>query len=179
MGDGDALAIGGNHFIHTARRNIDLTAIVINNWIYGMTGGQHSPTTSLEKFTTTTPYGQWEPLFDIAQLAVASGATYVARGTAYNVRELDRLIEEGMKKKGFALIEAISQCPTSFGRLNKTGSAVEMLKWQKNHTISVEKAKGIRKEKLQDKIITGIFVNKEEKEYTQAYNEIIAKAKLK
>lgn len=179
MGDGDALAIGGNHFIHAARRNIGLTSIIINNWLYGMTGGQCSPVTPLKKITTTTPYGQWEPLFDTVQLAVASGATYVARGTTYHVKQLDKLIIEGMKKKGFSLIEVISQCPTSFGRLNKMGSAVEMMKWQKNHTISIDKTQEMSQKELKDKIVTGVFLNKKKKEYTKAYDEIIAKIKLK
>ncbi len=179
MGDGDALAIGGNHFIHAARRNINLTSIVINNWLYGMTGGQHSPVTPLKKITTTTPYGQYEPLFDTAQLAVAAGATYVARGTTYHVKQLDKLIIEGMEKKGFGLVEIISQCPTSFGRLNKMGSAVEMMKWQKNHTISVNKAQEMSQKELKDKVITGVFANKRKKEYTKAYDEIITKIKLK
>ncbi len=118
MGDGDALAIGGNHFIHAARRNIDLTAIVVNNNIYGMTGGQSSPTTPLDACSATAPYGHIEQPFPICELAMAAGAAFVARSTVYHVTELDKLIEQAMRKKGFALVEAVSYCHTTFGRAN-------------------------------------------------------------
>lgn len=177
MGDGDALAIGGNHLIHAARRNIDILAIIINNWIYGMTGGQYSPTTPLGNFTTTAPYGQVEPPFDGVKLIKGSGASYIARGTVYHIRELDKLILGGIQKKGFAVVEVISQCPTSFGRQNKMGSAVKMMKWQKEHTVPVKKAEKMSQEELKDKVIRGLFLNEERPEYTKEYEKLIVKAK--
>src|SRR3990172_4896047 len=109
MGDGDALAIGGNHFIHAARRNIDLTAIVVNNSTYALTGGQVSPTTPVGARTTTSWFGSIEPAFDVCRIAEAAGASFVARGTAYHVLELDKLITRAMQKKGFSVVEAINQ----------------------------------------------------------------------
>ena len=173
MGDGDALAIGGNHLIHAARRNIDILAIIINNWIYGMTGGQYSPTTPLGSFATTAPYGQVEPPFDVLRLIGGSGASYVARGTVYHIRELDKLILGGIQKKGFAVVEVISQCPTSFGRRNRMRTAVEMMKWQKEHTVPVKQAIKMNKEELKDKIIRGVFVDEEKEEYTERYEKLI------
>jgi len=177
MGDGDALAIGGNHLIHAARRNIDILAIIINNWIYGMTGGQYSPTTPLGSFATTAPYGQVEPPFDVLKLIKGSGASYIARGTVYHIRELDKLISGGLQKKGFAVVEVISQCPTSFGRRNKMGSAVEMMKRQKEETVPVKKAEKMSKEELKGKIVRGLFLDEERDEYTERYEKLIAKAK--
>ncbi len=116
MGDGDALAIGGNHFIHAARRNIELTAIVVNNSIYGMTGGQSSPTTPLHAFSSTAAYGHIEQPFPVCELAIAAGAAFVARGTVYHVTELDKLIERAMSKNGFSMVEVVSYCHTTFGR---------------------------------------------------------------
>jgi 2-oxoglutarate ferredoxin oxidoreductase subunit beta len=112
MGDGDALAIGGNHFIHSCRRNIDLTAIVINNSLYGMTGGQMAPTTPEGRKTKTSPYGNVERPFDISKLAISAGATYVARFTAYHVRWVEKAIAEAMLHKGFSVVEVITGCPT-------------------------------------------------------------------
>src|SRR6056297_1315154 len=128
-GDGDCAAIGGNHLIHAARRNIDITTIVFNNNIYGMTGGQYSPTTPTREKGTTAPYGNIDRTFDIAQLAGAAGATYTARSTVFHVPQLTNYIEKALNKKGFSLVEAISTCPTSFGRRNKKGDAVDMIKW--------------------------------------------------
>jgi len=109
-GDGDALAIGGNHFIHACRRNIDITVVLFNNNTYGMTGGQVSPTTPLKAWQTTTPYGNIDHPFDICALAIAAGATFVARGTSYHTVPLERLITKALQHKGFALVEAIVGC---------------------------------------------------------------------
>src|SRR5512137_588836 len=114
MGDGDCAAIGGNHFIHAARRNIDLTAIVINNGIYGMTGGQYSPLTPYGSRASSAPYGHIEDPFDISALAVAAGATFVARGATCQPRQLAELVAQGIAHKGFSVIEALSQCPVQF-----------------------------------------------------------------
>ena len=114
-GDGDATAIGGNHFIHAARRNVDITTIIFNNSIYGMTGGQYSPLTPAGSKATTAPYGHIERPFDIAALAAAAGAVYVARSTAYHATLTTDLVVKGIESKGFAVIDAITQCPISYG----------------------------------------------------------------
>ena len=176
MGDGDALAIGGNHLIHAARRNVGLTAIIINNWIYGMTGGQYSPTTPQGAFATTAPYGNLEPPFEVPQLIMGSGASYMARGTVYHTTQLDRLIEGGMRKQGFGLVEVISPCPVGFGRRNQMRSAVGMMRWQKDHAVSLKRASKMNEEELKDKIITGVFFEKEGPEYTQEYEKLMSKA---
>jgi len=179
MGDGDALAIGGNHLIHAARRNVDLTAIIINNWIYGMTGGQYSPTTPQGAFASTAPYGNLEAPFEVPELIRGSGASYVARGTVYHTTQLDRLIEGGMKKEGFALVEVISPCHVGFGRRNQMESVVAMMRWQKDHAVSLKKASKMNEEELKDKIITGVIFEKEGPEYTQEYEKLISKAREK
>ncbi len=179
MGDGDALAIGGNHFIHAARRNIDMTAIVINNSIYGMTGGQVSPATPTGDFATTAPYGNIEQPFDIARLAEAAGAVFVARSTAYHAMELDKLFEQAIVKKGFAVVEAISQCPVSYGKMNRSGSAVDMLRWQKDNTMRVEAWGKLPVEERAHKISRGVLVNREGvPEYVEEYYQIIERAKM-
>jgi 2-oxoglutarate ferredoxin oxidoreductase subunit beta len=176
MGDGDALAIGGNHFIHAARRNIDLTAIVINNSIYGMTGGQYSPTTPTASLATTSPYGNIEQPVPISELAQVAGASYVARSTVYHATELEKFITTGLKKKGFALIEAVSYCHTTFGRLNKRGNAVAMMRALKENSITLKAAEKLEEEERKGKIVRGEFVNRDIPEYTELYEQIIARA---
>lgn len=176
-GDGDATAIGGNHFIHAARRNIDLTVIVYNNYIYGMTGGQYSPTTPIGSWGSTAPYGNLEPPFDISGLAIAAGASYVARGTVYHVVQLDKLIESAIRKKGFSVMEVITPCPTYYGRRNNQKTAVDMLKWQVEHTVSASKAERLAPEALQDKIVTGVLVDREKPEYVEQYEKLIARVR--
>jgi 2-oxoglutarate ferredoxin oxidoreductase subunit beta len=127
-GDGDLIAIGGNHFIHAARRNIDMTIICVNNFIYGMTGGQVAPTTPLKATSTTSPYGNEEPPFSLPYLAAASGAVYVARWTTLHFKRLEKAIFEALNHRGFTFVEAISPCPTVFGRRNKMGDGIRMLK---------------------------------------------------
>ncbi len=126
-GDGDLLAIGGNHLIHSARRNIDMTVICINNFNYGMTGGQLGPTTPLGARTTTTPYGNTEYPFNVPCLLAASGATYVARWTVMHPREMERSIAEALVKPGFSFIEVLSPCPVLYGRLNKQSKGLDMM----------------------------------------------------
>lgn len=137
MGDGDALAIGGNHFIHAARRNIDMTAIILNNRIYGMTGGQFSPLSGCEVNATTAPFTTIDPAFDVVKVASAAGATFVARTTTYHVRELEKVLSKAIAHKGFSVVEVLSQCPTYFGRHNAEGSAVDMLRRLKEDTAPV------------------------------------------
>jgi len=172
-GDGDTVAIGGNHFIHAARRNIDITTIIYNNNIYGMTGGQVSPTTPTGKKATTAPYGNPDAPFDIARLAAAAGASYVARSTIYHTARLDKFIEQALTKRGFSVVEVLSPCPTAYGRMNKAGGPVEMLLFQKDHTVSLEKAAKMTPEELTDKIIVGVLVDREQADYQTNYQQII------
>lgn len=135
MGDGDCTAIGGNHFIHAARRNVDLTALVFNNSIYGMTGGQTSPTTHLGDRSTTSPRGNVEAAFDMCQLGRAAGAGYVARGTAWAYRQLVSCIAGAIVHKGFSLVEVMAVCPVYYGRFNLTADPAEFLRSQKEHAV--------------------------------------------
>ena len=176
MGDGDALAIGGNHFIHTARRNLDLTAIVVNNSVYGMTGGQVSPTTPEGALASTAPYGNIERVFSTCDLAIGAGAAFVARSTVYHATELDQLIEQGMRKKGFAVIEALSYCHTTFGRLNRIGSVVDMMRALKDNSITQSAAAKLSPEERDSKIVRGVLVDRQLPEYIEQYERIIAKA---
>jgi 2-oxoglutarate ferredoxin oxidoreductase subunit beta len=177
MGDGDAVAIGGNHFIHAARRNIDLTAIIVNNNTYGMTGGQYSPTTPFGMRTTTSPYTHIEHSFMISELAVTAGATFVARGTVYHAKMLDTLLEKGLRKQGFSVVEVISHCHTQYGKLNKLGGAVEMLQWQKEHAVMVDKAAEMRPDQLMDKFPIGVLVDRDLPVYTDEYDKIRSTAR--
>jgi 2-oxoglutarate ferredoxin oxidoreductase subunit beta len=172
MGDGDALAIGGNHFIHAARRNIGLTAIVVNNATYGMTGGQYSPTTPLGALSTTAPYGHIEPPFQIAELAQCAGAAFVARSTVYHVDELQDYIARALQKEGFSLVEAISYCHTTIGRLNRWGTAPEMMRRLKDDSITLKQAERMGPEERVGKIIRGILADRDDLiEYTRRYYE--------
>ncbi len=172
-GDGDSTAIGGNHFIHAARRNIDITTIVMNNDIYGMTSGQYSPMTPTGMFGTTAPYGNVERPFDLAKLAIASGATYVGRATSYHAQLLEELMEKALLNKGFSVIEAVSQCPTYFGRKNKLGSAVDMLNWYKERAVNVKAAAVMAPEKLEGKFLIGELFNQPAPEYTASYDALV------
>lgn len=174
-GDGDSTAIGGNHLIHSARRNIDITTIVFNNNIYGMTGGQYSPTTPTAEFGTTAPFGNIEKAFDVCKLAAGAGATYVARGTAYHTNQLIKLIENAIENKGFSLVDAISTCPTYYGRKNKKGSAVDMMKHLKDFAVDAKAAEKLPQEKLEGKFLIGEFKNTTEPEYTEEYMKILEK----
>jgi 2-oxoglutarate ferredoxin oxidoreductase subunit beta len=177
MGDGDATAIGGNHFIHAARRNLELTAVIVNNNIYGMTGGQYSPTTPYGQRATTAVYGSVEHSFNIAQLAVCAGAVFAARGTVYHVRQLDGLIEKALLKNGFSVVEVISQCHTHYGRLNKLGNHIEMMKGQRDDAVPVEKARKMSPEEMEGKFEIGILVDREAPSYLEEYNKVRQKAK--
>jgi 2-oxoglutarate ferredoxin oxidoreductase subunit beta len=138
-GDGDLAAIGGNHFIHACRRNVDMTVICMNNQIYGMTGGQGSPTTPPGAISTTTPYGSGESTFDLTALAIAAGANYAARWTSYHVKELTSAIRAGLETPGFAFIEAMTQCPTGFGRRNRLREPEDMLEYFRTHSMLRQK----------------------------------------
>ena len=182
MGDGDAVAAGGNHFIHACRRNIDLTALVFNNRTFAMTGGQCSPATPRGEAATTAPGGVIENSFDMCNLAKSAGATFVARGTTYYAKKTEKLISKALRHKGFSLVEIISQCPTIYGRLNNMGNAIEMLKWQCENAIPVEKVAdrwedepGFFKESLGGKFPTGVFVDEETPEFVSEYYDMAAR----
>lgn len=169
-GDGDGAAIGGNHLIHACRRNIDLTCILFNNQIYGMTGGQLSPTMGLGDRATTAPYGQVERPFDLCRLAEAAGATFVARGTAGHIRQIERLIKRGLEHPGFAFIEAVVPCPTEYGRRNVTSNVVQMLEDERSRSISAVKAAKLAPEELVEKIVTGVLhEDRNAAEFQQTY----------
>jgi 2-oxoglutarate/2-oxoacid ferredoxin oxidoreductase subunit beta len=170
MGDGDALAIGGNHFIHAARRNIDMTAIVMNNRTYGMTGGQYSPLSGYGTSATTAPYTNIDHDFDVVELSKAAGATFVARTTTYHTQQVTQIIKKAIQHRGFSVVEVLSQCPTYFGRKNQAGSAVDMMNHYKNNTTPMgSKAK----QADPDLIERGIFVEKQLSEYCTEYEKIM------
>ena len=173
MGDGDAIAIGGNHLIHAARRNVEIAAFVLNNNVYGMTGGQCSPTTPYGASTTSSPYGNLEPVFDICRVVEAAGAAFVARSTVYHTLLLERLISKALQKKGFAMVEAITQCVTYYGRWLELGSPVEMMKWQRDNAIPVEKARRLDEEALKDKIVIGVLADREKPSYHEEYQKLL------
>ncbi|MBC7224192.1 MAG: 2-oxoacid:ferredoxin oxidoreductase subunit beta, partial [Anaerolineae bacterium] len=177
MGDGDALAIGGNHFIHAARRNIDLTAIVVNNQVYGMTGGQYSPTTPLGARAATAPYGHIEQPFPITQLSIAAGAAFVARSTVYHVAELQRFLERAIQKRGFSVVEALSYCHTTFGRANNMRTPVEMMRHLKEVAVPLKTWDALSEEERAAKVARGILHDEEKPEYTELYRDLVRRAK--
>jgi 2-oxoglutarate ferredoxin oxidoreductase subunit beta len=173
-GDGDLFAIGGNHFIHAARRNMGIKVICVNNFNYGMTGGQQGPTTPLEAFTTTSPYGNIEHPFNLVHLAAASGAVYVARWTTLHVRRLTQSIKKVLQKEGFCFIEVVSPCPEIFGRYNKMRSGLEMMEWFKKAS-SVESFSDPAKAEITlDRIVVGEFVDVEKLSYEKLLHEKIS-----
>jgi 2-oxoglutarate ferredoxin oxidoreductase subunit beta len=175
-GDGDGLAIGGNHFIHACRRNIDITMILINNAIYGMTGGQVAPTTPIGARAHTAPYGNIDPPFDAVELALAAGATFVARSTTYHIVQNINYIKKALQHRGFSMVEIIAQCPTLYGRLNGMPDPRKMLLWEKENAVPLARAKKMSPEELKGKIITGIFREDNQKpEYTEQVYELMRK----
>jgi 2-oxoglutarate ferredoxin oxidoreductase subunit beta len=164
-GDGDIAGIGGNHLIHAARRNIDLSVFMVNNMIYGMTGGQVAPTTPEGVTTTTTPHGNVEPPFNMSELVVAAGAAYVARWTTYHVFQLMKAMQHAMTKKGFSFIEIISQCPENFGRRIGLHNGTDFLKRFKEQSVRIAKAREMSEEELQNKIVVGQFCDRDRPEF--------------
>ena len=173
-GDGDCSAIGGNHLIHAARRNLGLTVICFNNDIYGMTGGQYSPTTPNGDKATTAPYGNVDRPFDIANLASGAGASFSARGDVYHARETIDIIKRAILHKGFSLVDVYSICPTYYGRKNKKGDAVEMLSWQKENLIPTARYYSMSEEERAGKKLIGILSFNDYPEYTEEYAKIVA-----
>jgi 2-oxoglutarate/2-oxoacid ferredoxin oxidoreductase subunit beta len=167
-GDGDLSAIGGNHLIHAARRNLDLKVICVNNLIYAMTGGQTAPTTPNAAITSTAPYGSYEPAFNLPHLVEAAGAVYVARWTTYHVRQLARAMAESFHKKGFCFIEVLSPCPTLYQRRNKLGDGLETMKYYKEHSKIRHGAPTSEAAlTLSGDIVVGKFVDRDRPDYLQ------------
>lgn len=172
-GDGDCTAIGGNHFIHGARRNVDLTVVLFNNNIYGMTGGQASPTTPLHKKATTAPYGSVDRPFDACKLITAAGASYVARSTAFHVQHMTDMIAKGIACKGFSFIEALVPCPTAYGRKNRIPDPADMMKKLRDNAVMKAAWDKLPEERKTDKFPIGVFYEHAAEEYSDAYSGLI------
>ena len=167
MGDGETSAIGGNHLIQSARRNVDLVAICVNNYNYGMTGGQFSPTTPQGGITKTSLKGNLEGAFDLCELVRIAGATYVARWTTAHPLKCVDAIKKAIKNKGFSFVEIVAQCPTHYGRNNRLGDGPAMMKLQKDTSVRINQAAKLSSEELKDKIIIGEFVDSRRSEYVE------------
>lgn len=176
-GDGDATAIGGNHYIHAARRNIDITCLLYNNYIYGMTGGQVSPTTPRGMNASTAPFGNVEPAFNISGLAQAAGASFVARGDVYHVQQLDKLITTALQKTGFSLVEILSPCPTAYGRRNKFGTPVDLMNWLRDNVVAKDKLEKMAEEERRDKIPMGVLWDVDKPEFCAEYDKLVERLK--
>jgi 2-oxoglutarate ferredoxin oxidoreductase subunit beta len=170
-GDGDLFAIGGNHFIHAARRNMDLTIICVNNFTYGMTGGQVTPTTPIDAIASTSPYGNVEEPFNLPHLAESAGAVYVARWTTFHVRQVTKAMKEAIQKKGFSFVEIIAPCPTLYGRRNRLGDGLEMMQYYKENSV-IKNGADPREVGLgfKGKITCGKFVDRERPSFLDQYN---------
>jgi 2-oxoglutarate/2-oxoacid ferredoxin oxidoreductase subunit beta len=176
MGDGDGVTIGGNHFIHAARRNIDLTAIVVNNFNFGMTGGQASGTTPGDKISSTTLYGNPERDFDVSALACTAGANYVARTTPAHGWEMTQHIKKALTKKGFSLVEVLSPCPTNYGKNNKMKNPLQMLSWLKERCLSPEAYAQLSEAEKDDYFVIGKICDCDVPDFNTRYEEIRARA---
>ena len=172
-GDGDMTAIGGNHFIHACRRNIDITCIIVNNYIYGMTGGQYSPTTPRGAKAATAPWGNMDASFNLTDLAIGAGATYVARGQVANGTQMERFIRDGLSHHGFSVIETLSNCHTQYGRRNKLPDPMQLIKDIQEHTVSKSKAEKMKPEEMEGKLIIGeLYKNTERPEFCDEYEKL-------
>jgi len=176
-GDGDIVGIGLSHFVHAARRNVDILVIMGNNMIYGMTGGQVAPTTPFKTRTTTTPYGSFEHPLDAAKLAVAAGAAYAARWTTAQPTELKESIKKALQLQGLRFIEAVTQCPTAYGRRAGFKDVGEMLRYFKQNSVPAEEAEEIGEEGLEGKIVVGEFVNRKSPTLVETVYSVLEEAK--
>jgi len=175
-GDGDIVGIGLSHFIHAARRNLDVLVIMVNNMVYGMTGGQVAPTTPFGTRTTTTPYGSSEQPLDVARLAVTAGACYSARWTTAHPNELKHSMKKAIKTQGFRFIEVVSQCPTAFGKRAGFKDVGEMLKWLKQDSVPIQQAEQMSEEELANKIVVGVFIQRKRLTLTDTIYKTIEEA---
>jgi len=176
-GDGDIAGIGLSHLVHAARRNLDITVIMVNNMIYGMTGGQVAPTTPFKTKTTTTPYGCFERPLDVTRLVVSAGASYVARWTTTHAGELKEAFKKAVSTKGFAFVEVVSQCPTSFGRRAGFKDVADILRWFRESSVRLEQAKKMGDEELTGKIVVGEFVSRKFPALTETVYAVLEEAK--
>ncbi|MFQ5398703.1 MAG: thiamine pyrophosphate-dependent enzyme [Anaerolineae bacterium] len=176
-GDGDAMAIGGNHFIHACRRNIDLTLIVANNFTYGLTGGQFSPTTPVASWSPTTPYGNIEPSFDICAMAEAANATFIARTTVANLKHMSEMIRLGMSHPGMSVIEVITNCHVNYGRRNQHPEAPEMVHWIRERCVDQSMVEVLPMEALEGKFVVGVLSQKQRPEYTAQWAAFVEKVR--
>jgi 2-oxoglutarate ferredoxin oxidoreductase subunit beta len=173
-GDGDLIAIGGNHFIHAARRNVDLKVICVNNFTYGMTGGQLAPTTPVSAISTTTPFGCYEQPFNLPQLADSSGAVYVARWTTYHVRQVAHAMAEMFRKRGFCFLEILSPCPTLYERRNRLGDGLDMMQYFKEAGVIRHGAPTAETAiEFAGKIVLGKFIDRERPTFMDLLNRQI------
>ena len=171
-GDGDLSGIGGNHFIHAARRNIDLLVIMVNNFIYGMTGGQNAPTTPLGAKSSTMPFGNFERPFNLPHLAASCGASYVARWTCLHIRRLTKAFTEAMQRKGFRFVEVIAPCSTLYARLNKLGTGFNLMRFYHDNA-EIRHGADTREVDIgfQDRIICGKFVDQEKPTFSEMMHD--------
>jgi len=178
-GDGDGAGIGGNHLIHSARRNIDITVLLINNSTFGMTGGQYSPLTPLGA-STSTASETFEYPFNVCELVKAAGATYIARSTVYHVKKTETLLGDAINHKGFSFIEVITQCPTGYGKRNKFADPYEMLMWQSDNAIPLSKVDGLSEKELGNKFIIGkLYEDTTKIDFGSCYQKIIDRNRSK
>jgi len=176
-GDGDTAAIGGNHLIHAARRNIDMTVICYNNSIYGMTSGQYSPLTPEGSYASTAPYGMVERSFDLCDLVAGASGTFVARSTTYHARHLTNVIKDAIRHKGFSFVEALSQCPTYYGRRNRLRTVQDMMNWFSYRSVPASSWDKMSPEERQGKFPIGVLRNIEAPELTEVYAKVIERAR--
>ena len=176
-GDGDLTGIGGNHFIHAARRNMDLMVILVNNFTYAMTGGQNAPTSPFTSISTTMPYGSFEPPFNLPHLAASSGATYVARWTCLHIRRLTNTIKEAMGRKGFRLIEVITPCSTLYARRNKLGTGLNLMQYYHDNA-EIRHGADTREVGIdfQGRIVCGKFIDDERPTWFERKDEQLSRA---
>ena len=176
-GDGDLVAIGGNHLIHAARRNLDMLVLCVNNFNYGMTGGQLGPTTPVSARTTTSPIGNYERPFNVPYLAAASGAVYVARWTSMHVRRLEQTLNEALQRRGFRFIEVIAPCPPVYGRMNRQPTGMDQMRYYRENSIIRHGADPKEVDiDLNGKIVVGKFIDIERPTYADLQDEIIQRA---
>jgi 2-oxoglutarate ferredoxin oxidoreductase subunit beta len=178
-GDGDLAGIGGNHLIHAARRNLDLTVFLVNNFIYGMTGGQVSPTTPYGTRTTTTPYENVEHAFKIADVVAAAGASYVARWTTYHVFQLMESMQTAIRKEGFSFVEIISQCPVSYGKMTGMSDPVDILTFIRDSSVPWDEARDRSEEELEGRFVVGKLVERKRQEFGAGLRRLNAERRAK
>lgn len=176
QGDGDAMAIGAQHFVHAARRNIDITVIIFNNFVYGETGGQHGPTTPRNTFTQTSPYGMVENEFDIVNMALGAGAGYAARTTVFHAQHMVRAIEGAIRHKGFSVVEILQNCHELWGKRNGMPAATDMLKWYDENSVTVAQAAKLEPEDVLGKFVIGTWTAPDRPELGEEWRKLVVRA---